>query len=189
MGRNVQLSMDSTAPTGAVQTCQRILRHNAIEKWKRRLKDRLERMPSTDAVSRSAVTAGEWFKRIGMNKMGRAQDQGKLAESMALERLQRRGWRVLNQNWSCKWGELDLVLQKDRRLLVVEVKGRRAGHHDRNGLDAFHRNKRRRLARAISCWRSVHPEAEELLLQVILALVPLNPSQAGFRWIDVDRLS
>ena len=121
--------------------------------------------------------------------MGRAQDQGKRAESIALYMLQRRGWRVLNRNWRCKWGELDLVLQKDRRLLVVEVKGRTEGHHDRNGLDAFHTNKRRRLARAISCWRSVHPEAEALLLQVILALVPLSPSKACFRWIQLDRLS
>ena len=145
-------------------------------------------MLSSDVVSRSAVTAGEWFRRIGMNTMGRAQDQGKLAESIALDRLRRRGWRVLNRNWSCRWGELDLVLQKDRRLLVVEVKGRTAGHHDRNGLDAFHRNKRRRLARAISCWRSDHPEAEELFLQVILALVPLSPSNSGFRWIRVDQL-
>ena len=151
--------------------------------------DRLSSMPSTGALSRSAVTAGEWFRRIGMNKMGRAQDQGKLAESMALDKLRQRGWRLLNRNWSCRWGELDLVLQKDRRLLVVEVKGRTAGHLDRNGLDAFHWNKRRRLAKAISCWRSAHPDAEALLLQVILALVPLSPSQAGFRWIQVDRLS
>ena len=121
--------------------------------------------------------------------MGRTQEQGRRAECMALEMLQRRGWRVLNRNWRCRWGELDLVLQKDRRLLMVEVKGRKATHQDRSGLDAFHRNKRRRLARAISCWRSVHPEAEELLLQVCLALVPLSPSQAGFRWIELDRLS
>ena len=151
--------------------------------------DRLKAMPSTGALNRWAVTAREWFRRIGMNVMGRAQDQGKRAESIALYMLRRRGWRVLNRNWRCRWGELDLVLQKDRRLLVVEVKGRTAGHHDRNGLDAFHRNKRRRLAKAISCWRSAHPDAEELLLQVILALVPLSPSQAGFRWIQVDRLS
>ena len=121
--------------------------------------------------------------------MGRAQDQGKRAESIALYMLQRHGWGLLNRNWRCRWGELDLVLQKDRRLLVVEVKGRTAGHHDRNGLDAFHRKKRRRLAKAISCWRSAHPDVEALLLQVILALVPLSPSQAGFRWIQVDRLS
>ena len=126
---------------------------------------------------------------MGMIVMGRAQDQGRLAESMALNMLRRRGWRVLNQNWSCKWGELDLVLQKDRRLLVVEVKGRTAGHRDRNGLDAFHSSKRQRLARAISCWRAVHPDADQLLLQVTLALVPLSPSEAGFRWIHVDKLS
>ena len=153
------------------------------------VEDRLKAMPSTGALNRWAVTAREWFRRIGMNKMGRAQDQGKLAESMALDKLRQRGWRLLNRNWSCRWGELDLVLQKDRRLLVVEVKGRTAGHLDRNGLDAFHWNKRRRLARAISYWRANHPDSDELLLQVTLALVPLNPSEADFRWIHVDRLS
>ena len=119
--------------------------------------------------------------------MGRTQDQGKRAESIALKMLQRGGWKVLNRNWSCRWGELDLVMQKDQRLLVVEVKGRCSSGHDRHGLDAFHSRKRRRLARAISCWRAEHPDADQLLLQVTLALVPLNPSEAGLRWIQVDR--
>jgi hypothetical protein len=38
-------------------------------------------------------------------------------------------------------------------------------------LDAFHSRKRRRLARAINCWRSDHPDADHQLLQVVLALV------------------
>jgi len=53
---------------------------------------------------------------------------------------------LLDRNWSCRWGELDLVLQKDQRLLVVDVKGRTAPRHDRGGLDAFHSRKRRRLS-------------------------------------------
>ena len=53
---------------------------------------------------------------------------------------------VLDRNWHCRWGELDLVLERQQQLLVVEVKGRRTGHRDRHGLDAFHSAKRRRLA-------------------------------------------
>ena len=66
------------------------------------------------------------------------------------------------------------------QLLVVEVKGRRTGHRDRHGLDAFHSAKRRRMARAISCWRAVHPASAEQLLRVKLARslddVPPNDS-------------
>ncbi len=88
----------------------------------------------------------------------------------------------------CRWGELDLVLVKDSRLLVVEVKGRSARDLDRGGLDAFDVSKRPRLALAISCWRADHPESEHELLQVVLALVPLNRRMAPVRWLAVDHL-
>ena len=73
-------------------------------------------------------------------------------------------------------------------LPLVEVKGRRTGHRDRHGLDAFHSAKRRRMARAISCWRAGHPASAEQLLRVKLALVPLMTSRRTIRWIDVERL-
>ena len=95
---------------------------------------------------------------------------------------------MLDRNWHCRWGELDLVLERQQLLLVVEVKGRRTGHHDRHGLDAFHSAKRRRMARAISCWREVHPASAEQLLRVKLALVPLTAPCRTIRWIDVERL-
>ena len=83
---------------------------------------------------------------------------------------------------------LDLVLERQQELLVVEVKGRRTGHHDRHGLDAFNSAKRRRMVRAISCWRAVHPASVEQLLLVKLALVPLTTPCRTIRWIDVKRL-
>ena len=70
------------------------------------------------------------------------------------------------------WRELDLVLERPQQLLVVEVKVRRAGCRNRHGLYAFHPAKRRRMARAISCWRAVHPASAEQLLRVKLALFP-----------------
>ena len=120
--------------------------------------------------------------------MGHQQGRGERAETMALRVLERKGWVLLNRNWKCRWGELDLVLRKGEQLLVVEVKGRSSGHRDRNGLDAFHSRKRQRLAKAISCWRERHPTSAQLLLQVALVLVPLAQPESEMRWIHVDRL-
>ena len=117
-----------------------------------------------------------------------SQCSGGWAEQQALQQLEAQGWRLLDRNWYCRWGELDLVLERQQQLLVVEVKGRRTGHRDRHGLDAFHSAKRRRMARAISCWRAGHPASAEQLLRVKLALVPLMTSRRTIRWIDVERL-
>ena len=121
--------------------------------------------------------------------MTKQQIHGDRAEEIAFKLLQRKGWVLLDRNWTCRWGELDLVLQKNQRLLVVEVKGRTARRHDRGGLDAFHSRKRRRLARAINCWRSDHPDADHQLLQVVLALVDLSGSATSVRWLVIHQLS
>ena len=80
------------------------------------------------------------------------------------------------------------MLERQQQLLVVKVKGRRTGCQDRHGLNAFHPAKRRRMARAISCWRAVHPASAEQLLRVKLALVTLMTSLRTIRLIDVERL-
>ena len=54
------------------------------------------------------------------------QPPGAQAETRVSSLLQWQGWQLLERNWSCRWGELDLVLHKNRQLLVVEVKGRRS---------------------------------------------------------------
>ena len=74
-----------------------------------------------------------------------SQCSGSWAEQQALQQLEAQGWRLLDRNWHCRWGELDLVLERQQQLLVVEVKGRRSGCRDRHGLDAFHPAKRRRI--------------------------------------------
>ena len=114
------------------------------------------------------------------------QCSGGWAEQQASQQLEEQGWRLLDRNWHCRWGELDLVLE--RQQLLVEVKGRRSGHRDRHGLDAFHSAKRRRMAHAISCWRAMHPASAEQLLRIKLALVPLKTPCRTIRWIDVERL-
>lgn len=55
---------------------------------------------------------------------------GTAGESLAETFLQSQGHRILERNWCCRFGELDLITQKDKGLFFVEVKTR---HSDRYG--------------------------------------------------------
>ena len=116
------------------------------------------------------------------------QELGAAAETRVLNLLISKGWQLLDRNWTCQWGEIDLVMHKKGQLLVVEVKGRSSRDRDRGGLDAFGACKRRKMARAISCWRADHAEHAHRMLQVVLALVPLDRPMVPVRWLAVDHL-
>ena len=116
-------------------------------------------------------------------------DQGRAAELHVLRLLKSRGWRCLAERWSCRYGELDLIMIKPGssgpRLLLVEVKARRRCGPDGWGVRAFATPKRRRLARALACWQSLHPWSDTGHLEVVLALVPLPPGSRPVRWVRV----
>jgi hypothetical protein len=82
------------------------------------------------AVGRGLARPGVGILGPEGSGMARTSQQraGGWAEQRALRLLQARGWILVARNWSCRWGELDLLMAKGDRLLVVEVKGRaRAG--------------------------------------------------------------
>lgn len=47
---------------------------------------------------------------------------GKNAESDACEFLQKEGCQILQRNFSCKFGEIDIIAKKDEILHFIEVK-------------------------------------------------------------------
>ena len=61
------------------------------------------------------------------------QELGAAAETRVLNLLISKGWQLLDRNWTCQWGEIDLVMHKKGQLLVVEVKGRSSRDRDRGG--------------------------------------------------------
>jgi putative endonuclease len=49
---------------------------------------------------------------------------GKFGEQMAKELLVEKGFRILESNFRTRYGEIDIIAQKDRVLAFVEVKTR-----------------------------------------------------------------
>ena len=80
---------------------------------------------------------------------------GRRGEQLAAQYLERAGFRILDRNWRCAEGELDIVAAERRVLVVCEVKTRSS---DRYGspLDAITRAKRSRLRRLAIRWLVAH---------------------------------
>lgn len=56
--------------------------------------------------------------------MAEHNDLGKKGEELAVEYLQKEGYKILERNWTFKKAEIDIIAQKDSVLAIVEVKTR-----------------------------------------------------------------
>jgi len=98
---------------------------------------------------------------------------GELGEELATRYFRDRGATVLDRNWHCRQGEIDLVVQEPDGVLVgVEVKARR-GLGFGEPVEAVTPRKLRRLRRLLASWRSAHPgvEVSDLRLDVVGVLI------------------
>ena len=51
-------------------------------------------------------------------------DLGKLGEELAVDFLQKKGYEILETNWTFQKAEIDIIAQKENILAIVEVKTR-----------------------------------------------------------------
>ncbi|MCW8154795.1 YraN family protein [Stutzerimonas stutzeri] len=79
--------------------------------------------------------------------MSHSQSSGRSAEALALSHLCGKGLRLLERNWSCRSGELDLVMLDGDTVVFVEVRYRR--HAAWGGaLESVDTRKQQKLIRA-----------------------------------------
>jgi putative endonuclease len=76
---------------------------------------------------------------------------GQYGESRAAHFLEARGWQILERNWRCNLGEIDLVAARDNRISIIEVKTRR-GHGHGHPFEAITKAKAARLRLLAISW-------------------------------------
>jgi putative endonuclease len=91
-------------------------------------------------------------------------------ERRALLHYRLRGYRLLDANARAGGYELDLVLRRGRRVLVVEVK-EKGGPGFGHPLEMVSPEKARRVRAAASAWLAAHPEAAGLEIALEAAAV------------------
>lgn len=97
----------------------------------------------------------------------RDQATGRYGEDLAHGYLHRLGWQVVERNWRCAHGEIDIVAREclaDGRsaLVFVEVKTRRGLGYG-NPLEAITRAKVKKLGELAGLWLREHDEHADLV--------------------------
>jgi putative endonuclease len=85
-----------------------------------------------------------------------ARSRGALFEDLALAHVQAAGLVLVERNFLCRHGEIDLVMREGEVVVFVEVRYRRGGGFG-DGIDSVGAGKRARLVRAASAWLAAHP--------------------------------
>ena len=86
--------------------------------------------------------------------------QGDLGEDAVVRYLRRRGWQILERNFTVKGGEIDIIARRLSYIVFVEVKTRRiTTNTDKYGhaQDAVDKDKRAHLRYAASRYLATHP--------------------------------
>ena len=100
------------------------------------------------------------MKRVKDGRSGGAkQGLGQTGERLAAECLEQRGYRIIEHNYRCPYGEIDLIAEEGQDLVFIEVKTRRGTSY---GLpeEAVNRRKQQKLVCSACHYLSLQPSSD-----------------------------
>jgi putative endonuclease len=112
--------------------------------------------------------------------MAAKDELGRAGEDRAARHLQDLGYAVLDRNWRCPAGEIDIVASLGSDLVIVEVKTRRSEDYG-HPLAAINAVKRARLWRLAMAWIAEHRHDVRFERLRFAAIGVLGPEPATAR--------
>lgn len=107
------------------------------------------------------------------------QSIGAFGEDLAVRYLVQSGWRILDRNWRCPAGEIDVVAEDGGDLVVCEIKTRR-GLSLGDPVEAVTPVKHRRLRHLARAWLEAHPDRRSGHVRIDVVGVILWPDGGQF---------
>jgi len=108
----------------------------------------------------------------GSREAERRRELGRFGEAYAARHLVEQGMVVLDRNWRCPAGEIDLVLRDGRVLVVCEVKTRSSTGFG-SPLEGVTDRKAARLRRLAACWLAEHRlRPDDVRIDLVGVLAP-----------------
>jgi len=97
--------------------------------------------------------------RSQSTKKAARQGLGRTGERLAAERLERCGYHILERNFRCPYGEIDLIAEQQQELVFVEVKTRRGQAYGRPE-EAVTVRKQRKIVQVALYYLDIHTCSE-----------------------------
>ena len=91
--------------------------------------------------------------------------KGQFAENLALNYLQEQGLTRLQENFSCKYGEIDLIMRDNEFIVFIEVRYRKKtqfGHP----LETINYSKQKKIIKTVQYFLLKNPEFNQLACRI-----------------------
>lgn len=110
--------------------------------------------------------------------------KGRWGEELAGAYLKKKGYKLLGMNYSCRFGELDLIAFNRKYIVFAEVK-LRGSPHFAQAREFVTRSKQERIIKAASMWLAQHPTELQPRFDVIEIYAPQGTDTAKPRIIHL----
>ena len=117
--------------------------------------------------------------------MSRTKTSGDQGEALAGRYLEERGYTILDRQWRCRFGELDLVAEDGTYLCFVEVKLRKSAAYGSAG-DFVDGRKQSRLRAAAELYLAKHPTDLQPRFDVIEIYAPQGTNTVNPRIFHLE---
>ena len=119
--------------------------------------------------------------RIPLEEMSSRQI-GEKGEEIAAKYLIKRGYKIIQTNWTCQIGEVDIVAQDGDNVVLVEVKTRRILNKDDSIMPelAVNKAKQEKYRTLALMYAALHPALTSIRFDVV-AINLVAPSTASLR--------
>ena len=92
------------------------------------------------------------------------------------------GLKLLNRNFSSRFGEIDLIMEDEKTVVFVEVKFRKNDHHG-SGADAVTFHKQSRISRTAAWYLARNPHRAEQFCRFDVISIDPKKRDPGINWI------
>ncbi len=110
--------------------------------------------------------------------MGKTQQTGQQAEELVCQHLQKEGLKLIDRNYRCRLGEIDLIMQEANDLIFIEVRYRENIFFG-NGAESVTRTKQNKLIKAASYYL----QQQKLHESINCRFDVVSLSSRGLEWI------
>ena len=103
---------------------------------------------------------------------------GRFGEDRAAQWLEDHGFRVVERNWRCPRGEVDIIAWQSCTLVFIEVKTR-SGISTGHPFEAITASKVARMRRLVPAWFDEHPEVSSRAIRIDAVAVHVDGDRVG----------
>ncbi len=106
--------------------------------------------------------------------MYKRHETGKIGEDLAVKYLEQKGYKILERNFECKQGEIDIIAIQEQEIVFIEVKTRTNPKYGAPA-DAVNKIKQKHLIKSVQYYiYNRHLEEEYIRIDIIEIYIQKN---------------